>query len=174
MKIAVGSTNPVKVAAVEVTARKIWPDVVVSCVEVASGVSHQPRSDGETRLGAGNRAKAALAADSACDLAVGIEGGVQEIGGRLFELAWVAALDRAGSIHYGGSGRFELPAIIADKILAGGELGPVMDGLTGVADVKKKGGAVSFLTNGIVTRGALYEPAVVFALAPFTNKKWYG
>ncbi len=173
MRLIVGSTNPVKVGAVRSMALRYWQNCTVNGVEVSSGVSHQPRSDEETRRGATNRAQAALATDPAADLGVGIEGGVQDTDGRLFELAWVCAIDRPGRVYYGGSGRFELPQVVANKIRAGGELGPVMDGLTGVTEVKKKGGAVSFMTKDVVTRSLLYEPAVTFALAPYANPEWY-
>ena len=55
MKIAVGSTNPVKLTAVRIAAQGQWPDAVVEGFAVASGVAEQPRSDAETRQGAENR-----------------------------------------------------------------------------------------------------------------------
>lgn len=60
MKIAVGSTNPVKINAVINACTGTWPDVVVEGFEVSSGVDDQPRSDDETMTGAVNRAKGAL------------------------------------------------------------------------------------------------------------------
>lgn len=60
MKIAVGSTNPVKINAVITAASETWPDVLVKGFDVSSGVDDQPRSDKETMTGAINRAKGAL------------------------------------------------------------------------------------------------------------------
>lgn len=62
MHIFVGSTNPVKLNAVIAASSEQWPEVKVLGFEVASGVSDQPWGDEETKLGAENRARAALAA----------------------------------------------------------------------------------------------------------------
>lgn len=89
--VAVGSKNPCKIEAVRTafqdafscssTNRKIV--IVISAHSVSSGVSDQPYSEDETKLGAKNRASKAY--DEACtecgfkpDFAVGLEGGVIE------------------------------------------------------------------------------------------------
>ena len=41
MLIAVGSTNPVKIAAVADVVRRVWPEATVQGVETPSGVSAQ-------------------------------------------------------------------------------------------------------------------------------------
>ena len=64
-RVAVGSTNPVKIAAVAaVLARCGWTASVVG-VAVASGVRDQPFGDAETIRGATQRARAALTAGDA-------------------------------------------------------------------------------------------------------------
>ena len=45
MKIVVGSTNPVKVGAVEEAFKKYFPDCSVIGQEASSEVSEQPRSE---------------------------------------------------------------------------------------------------------------------------------
>jgi len=83
IRIVVGSTNPVKVAAVRDGFDAIFRtagmtlELVVESVEAASSVSAQPMTDRETLRGARNRARdaAARAGPGACDFAVGVEGG---------------------------------------------------------------------------------------------------
>lgn len=173
MKIAVGSTNPVKVAAVRATVARVWPTAVVEAVDAPSGVSHMPMTDAETRRGAENRARAALAALDA-DLGIGLEGGVNPEAGGLMLMGWVAAVDRNGRIGVGGAARLPLPNHIARRVLAGEELGPVMDAVLGETDVRRKGGAVGALTAGLVLRQETFAIGVAYALAPFVAPELYG
>ena len=83
LHVAVGSKNPVKVNAVGVAFRKVFPsrDVVLHGFDAATSVSDQPVNDRETRTGAFNRAIAAsklfaATAGALPDFAVGLEGGV--------------------------------------------------------------------------------------------------
>jgi len=62
-RVVVGSTNPVKVAAVEAVLARCGPGIEVHGVAVSSGVPDQPWGDDETRAGALARARAALARD---------------------------------------------------------------------------------------------------------------
>jgi inosine/xanthosine triphosphatase len=75
MRIAVGSTNPTEVRAVENVMRRIYGDVEVFGMEVESGVSDQPIGIEEITRGAINRAKKALERSGA-DLGVGIGAGI--------------------------------------------------------------------------------------------------
>ncbi len=172
MKIAVGSTNPVKVAAVRQVALRCWPEAQIIAVEAPSGVARMPMSDAESLRGAQNRALAALAQAQA-DLGVGLEGGVnpEEIG--LVLHGWVAVVDGNGRIGIGGSGRLPLPPVIARRVLAGEELGPVMDELLGQVEVRKQGGAVGALTAGLVLRQDAFAQGVAYALAPFVSPHLY-
>ena len=138
MKVMVGSTNPIKVGAVEEAFKKYFPECIVEGIEVESGVSPQPMSEEETIQGAKNRA---LASIGESEYGVGLEGGVCEIGGKMFECAWVCIVDRENCEGIGGGLYFELPDKIADKIRSGGELGPIMNEMTGQDNVKQKMGA---------------------------------
>jgi non-canonical (house-cleaning) NTP pyrophosphatase len=90
MRVAVGSGNPVKVAATERALAE--RDASVEAVPVESGVSEQPRGRAETVEGAENRARRALTPGE-YDLGVGIEGGVATLPGvdGLFLIMWAAA-----------------------------------------------------------------------------------
>lgn len=172
MKIAVGSTNPVKVMAVRNVARRVWPLVEVVSLEVASGVSVMPLSDAESVSGARNRAVAAQQQTGA-DLGIGLEGGVsvEPIGVLLH--SWVVVVDGNGREGIGGAGRLPLPAAIAQRVLAGEELGPVMDELVGEQNVRQKGGAIGVLTAGLVLRQEAFALGVAYALAPFVSPQFY-
>ena len=162
-RLALGSTNPVKRAAVERVAADLFPGWQLATAEVPSGVPAQPRGDEETARGARARAAAAQAALDA-DYGVGIESGVAEgPGGRLYAVSWAAAVDRVGKVGLGASERFALPAELAERLRAGAELGPLLDELFGIPGLSRRQGAVGILTQGRRDRAAILEPAVLHA-----------
>ena len=63
MRIAVGSTNPVKLESVREAAAQIFETEAIEVIAVAaeSGVPAQPMGDAETMAGASQRAREALA-----------------------------------------------------------------------------------------------------------------
>lgn len=168
-RVAVGSTNPVKIGAVRAVLARVAPDAAVDGVAVPSGVPEQPRSDEETIRGARARAIGARAVLDA-ELGVGIEGGVvEEADGSMRTCAWAVVVDAPGRSGVGGSLAMPLPASVAAMIRDGLELGHAMDRLTGGHDTKRGVGAVGILTNGLVDRQGAYETLVSYALAPFIN-----
>ena len=65
------------------------------------------------------------------------------------------------------SATFPLPPVVVRRIKNGEELGPIMDELFQKKESKKKGGAVGLLTNGLISRDALYAQPLIMALIPF-------
>jgi inosine/xanthosine triphosphatase len=173
MYIAIGSTNPVKNNATRHVLSSVYPNVTFTSVDVASGVSNQPWGNDETRRGAFNRAKAALATTYA-DMAIGLEGGVQEIESDLFTCAWCVIVDQSGKVGIGGNSCVRLPDEVAVAIRSGLELGTAMDRLTGQTNTKHQLGAIGLLTNGLSSRQEAYEILIKMALAPFLLPEWYG
>lgn len=172
MKIAVGSINPVKIAAVgDIVARK-WLHAEVIALDVPSGVSAMPLSDAETLTGAKNRARAALTAAQA-DLGIGLEGGVNQEQSGLMLMGWVVVVDGNGRTGIGGAARLPLPEHIALRVLKGEELGDVMDDILNAENIKQKGGAVGALTAGLVMRQDTFAIGVAYALAPFVSEELY-
>ncbi len=172
MKIAVGSTNPVKVAAVGDMVKRQWPHAEVVALDVPSDVSSMPMSDEETLTGAKNRAHAALTTAKA-DLGIGLEGGVnQEVSGMML-MGWVVVVDGNGRTGIGGAARLPLPEHIAQRVLDGEELGDVMDDVLNEENIKQKGGAVGALTAGLVMRQDTFAIGVAYALAPFVAEELY-
>lgn len=168
MRVAVGSTNPVKRDA----GAGALPGATVESVGVRSGVSEQPRGHAETREGARNRAERALDSGDGTgyDLGVGIEGGVAEWAGEdgLWLIMWAAATDgtRAGR---GAGPSLRLPDGIAARVRAGEELGPVMDDVLGTEAVARDRGAAGVLTGGVIDRESALGHAVAGALGPFVT-----
>jgi inosine/xanthosine triphosphatase len=170
-RVAVGSTNPVKVGAARTMVQRLAPRAEVVGVAVPSGVPDQPWGDEETMRGALARAHAARAARDA-DLGIGIEGGVvAEADGGVRSCAWAAVVGRDGREGIGGSLAMRLPDRVARLVRDGVELGHAMDALTGEHNVKQGAGAVGILTAGLVTRQQAYEVLVAYALVPFLSEE---
>ena len=165
-RVAVGSTNPVKVGAARAVMARLAPDIEVSGVSVPSGVPDQPWGDDETIRGALARARAARDLLDA-DIGIGIEGGVVAAeDGSVRSCAWVAAASRDGRQGIGGSLALTLPDDVASLVRDGMELGHAMDAVSGTHNVKQGVGAVGVLTHGLVTRQQAYEVLVAYALVP--------
>lgn len=165
-RIAVGSRNPVKVAAVTAVVRQWHASARVEALAVPSGVPDQPQGDDETRRGALARARAVRAATDA-DIGVGIEGGVvddEPTGMRT--CAWAAIALRDGREFTGGSLAMPLPPAVATLIRQGMELGHAMDAVTGAHNTKHGAGAVGILTSGMIDRQQAYEILVTYAFSP--------
>jgi inosine/xanthosine triphosphatase len=171
-RVVVGSTNPVKVAAVRAVLERAGCPARVEALAVASGVADQPVGDAETIRGATQRARAALDASGA-DIAVGLEGGVVEEDGFMRTCAWAAVVSRDGRLGVGGSLAMILPDRVASLVRDGVELGHAMDRVTGEHNTKHNAGAVGILTAGLVDRQRAYEWLVTYALGPFLSADYY-
>lgn len=171
--VAVGSTNPVKIGSVRRVFGQLFPAAEIAGVDVPSGVSHQPTGEPETIQGAINRAHAARAATGAV-WGIGLEGGVTFLeDGTCWMIQFCAVAHRDGRVGVGKGPQFLLPPVIARGIQTGGEVGPLVDVLTGIADSKKKGGAIGFLTNGLVSREDMYAQMVAAAMVRFLHTELY-
>ena len=179
LNVAVGSCNPVKVEAVRRAFAAAFPDseVTVSKHDVPSGVSDQPRGEEETRLGAQQRARGALAAAAAADYGVGLEGGVVDAAsGGLESIGCMAIVrGRDGRESVSRTASFPLPPRVA-RLVRGEEPGYGKMELGAADDVvfndigsKQKGGAVAKVTNGLLDRARYYEHALLCACAPFLH-----
>lgn len=189
--IAVGSTNPAKTSAVRAVCERAFPGCTVVERDVPSGVREQPLGAAETALGARARARAAVAsgaalasgalagaggtalpaaASGAFAIGIGLEGGV-DAEGYLINAVAVVGSDGRENLAWGV--RFLLPPGVSRRVLAGEELGPVMDALTGLEQSKRKLGAVGILTSGIFTRSEMWQGPLACALAPFLHPALY-
>ncbi len=181
MRIYLGSENPVKINAVTAAASETWPDVQVTGCNVPSGINDQPRSDAETKLGALNRARAALEdglamlsrdnqpIDGENILGLGLEGGVEDVDGEMWSTVWCAVVDSLGNQFFSNGARFQIDEIIAARIRDGQELGPVASQVAGESNVNRKQGFIGVITNNFVDRTEEYT-----AIAKLTIGLWYG
>ncbi len=176
MRVLVGSRNPVKVGAVEDVFAAHFDAPIVEGLDVDSGVPAQPVGD-ETFAGAQQRALALVRRNAEEDLGasfcVGLEGGITWLADRWWAYGVICLADSAGRCGFGVSPMFELPPGIESSLLGGEELGHVIDRLSGDQGSKQKGGAISFLTQGRVTRRQLYAQGLTMALVPFLNPELY-
>jgi len=174
MKVVVSSLNPVKVNAVREAFNSQFPDKdpVLIPVNVASGVSDQPRSDDETRRGAVNRVANARAAVPDADFWVGLEGGLDTFDGKLMAFAWMAIGGPGGVVSESRSPTLPLPPGIQRLVESGLELGEANDRVFSTVNSKQAGGAFGLLTNGLYTREGIYAQTLVFALIPFIHTLW--
>lgn len=167
VKIAVGTENDVKLFAVENVFNKLYPDVELTKVPVSTGVRAQPWG-AETISGAKNRAKSALEQIPGAHFGVGVEAGLfeNESTGKCFDIQYCVIQDRGGRVTVGHGSGFYYPDSVLAGVKTGRTVGEVMSELAGIFEIGKKQGAIGFLSNGLLTRKALTEQAVLMALVP--------
>lgn len=170
MHVVVGSTNPVKIEAVERTLDRFEP--TITSVPVDSGVPEQPWSVEETVTGAQNRARRALA-ESGGTYGVGLEGGVARFEGvsGLSLIMWAAVTD-GKRLECGGGPTLRLPDRVVGRLEAGEELGPVMDDVLGTENVAESEGAAGVLTDGLTDRTQALGEAIACAFGPFRRSEY--
>lgn len=166
MKILIGTHNKAKTKAVQTISSIYYPDAIFENIEVPSLVSDQPMSQEETRLGAINRAKH-LMEDTDALFGIGLEGGVQEIDGQMYICNWGALVTLEGDVFTATGAGVPLPKEIAEQLLAGAELGPVMDVFTNKHDIRHDEGAIGVFSNGLVNRSAMFEHIMLLLIGQF-------
>lgn len=164
--VVAATINPAKINAISQAFSDIFGEG--SChtegVEVDSGVALQPLTDAETRTGARQRVMNARRVRPEADFWVAIEAGIE--GDSAF--AWMVVENRVQRGE-SRSASFTLPAIVMQGIHQGRELGDEMAKLTGIDNIRQKGGAIGAFTAGKLTRTSVYHQALILALCPFHN-----
>ncbi|OQP34393.1 inosine/xanthosine triphosphatase [Pantoea latae] len=165
-QVIAATINPAKIRAISQAFSDVFGEG--SChirgVEVDSGVAAQPLSDAETRTGARQRVANARRAEPAADFWVAIEAGIEAE----CAFAWMV-VENAEQRGESRSASFTLPPVVLEGLRAGRELGEEMARLTGVENIKQKGGAIGAFTQGRLTRSSVYHQALILALCPFTH-----
>ena len=173
LKILVGSKNPVKIAAAKEIFNQYFPDRDIDCqgVHAPSGVPDQPLGESQTRLGAENRVTY-LAQHYQADFFCAMEGGANLFSYGPATFAFVVISNNV-QVSIGRSCNLPLPSSVYEKLLAGEELGHVMDSMFNTDNIKQKGGAIGLLTNHLATRESSYTQALLLAMAPFNHPELY-
>ena len=179
MIVLLGSTKPAKIdgardalrAIAAVDARFANPDI--HTFDLTHVAPRMPMSSAEIVVGARRRALAMMDRESRPCFAVGLEGGLSPIGvGGPFALHTWAAVTDGEQWGYGAGGAVGIPPHVAARVLAGEELGDVVDGLVG-EPTRGTRGAWGVLTRDLVTRRDAFRLAVLAAFAPFYNAGAY-
>lgn len=173
IKIIVGSKNPVKVNAVKTAFISVFPNNTIDCqgVNAPSLVADQPMTEQETLTGAENRVNYCQQQHQA-DYYVAVEGGVDNFKYGPATFAYIVITNNKNT-STGRSTNLPLPEVVYQALVAGKELGDVMDELFNTVNIKQKGGAMGLLTNGLATRESIYNQALILALSPFVFKQLY-
>jgi len=177
MLVALASHNRAKVAATEAVVRRVFPAAEVRPVVVTAVVPAQPIGDEQTQMGAITRARAARAVAGA-DVGIGLEGGLRSTCAGWALCSWAAVVASTEQVGLGGGGILLLPSAVVERVLAGEELGAVMDELAQATETRHGQGASGILTGGLLNRQRIFEDALIGALAPwlhpsFGNRSWF-
>jgi inosine/xanthosine triphosphatase len=169
--VIITSLNPAKISAVEQAFSECFPDQAFEFlgVKVNSDVPEQPMNDLETRQGACNRIANARREYPDADYYVGLEAGIE---GK-FTYAWMIIENKMKQRGESRSASLILPPTVLAQLNGNNELGDVMDEVFNTSNIKQKGGAIGLLTQQRLTRGSVYQQALILALIPFLNPELY-
>jgi inosine/xanthosine triphosphatase len=181
MLIVLGSVRHAKVEGARAAIASIaaidarFQTAMLRPIDVSATAPVMPMS--ETEMIDGARARAAAAFASAGDMdgqrfGVGLEGGLHPIaidGRREWTLCSWAAVTDGTSWGYGGGGSVIVPAEIAEEVLAGRELGDVIDRMAGEG-TRSSRGAWGVLTHDLISRSDAFRIALIAAFARFYAK----
>ena len=176
MRVAVGSTNPVKIKAVRNTLKRLSIKASVKGVEVSSDAPPQPIGQNSIIKGAIGRARRALRSGN-FDVGVGIEAGlvnVTHVQSGFLDVEWCAIVDKRGAVTLGHSSGFEYPRVVIEAVMEEKEeIAKVMERLTGIKNIGRRMGAIGYLSRGKLNRIKFTEQAVFTAMLPRIRKELY-
>jgi len=109
VKIAIGTTSEIKSTYFQDVLDSLNIKAKVFPVNTNSGVTYQPRTEKETKLGSINRAKSALEQLPDTEIGVGIEVGYEPINGKMYMHGWTSVVDSEGNTYSEQSSTIELP-----------------------------------------------------------------
>lgn len=170
--VIVGSTNPVKVRATKKAFAKYFKQIKVFGIAVDSGISAQPMSFEKAYTGALNRVNNVLKKYPEADYAVGLEGTLQPYSFGWTTAGLVVVMNKQGEIGLGISSQLLLPQKLVN-LTKKKELGLVVEDLSGIKNIKQKGGVFGVFTKNVLTREQAYFQAIIFSLSRFINSRLY-
>jgi len=123
MKFVLGSTSESKREILESFLKEKFKTFKLDYVDVSSDIVDQPLNKETTQKGAVNRAQNALAQKPDADFGIGLEGGLENVGG-IYHLICIAAIaNRDEETFIGESEPLALPEEVSDRVKNGGEFG---------------------------------------------------
>ena len=173
IRVAVGSTNKVKIDAVRNIFTQAFGLVEVLSAEPDMSVGNQPREE-RTVKGSIERAKSAILKTKG-DFGVGIEAGLfyNRVLDKHLDIQYCAIVDSSGKMTVGHGPGFEYPPQVVKSVLKGGTVGDTMSEITEIERIGHKMGSVGYLSDGMIDRTSLTEIAVLMALIPRIRKELY-
>lgn len=172
--LVVGSTNPVKLSAVEesIADLAIFNGMTVVGISVASGVSEQPTSLLQTYQGAESRATSARQAHPSAAWAVGLEDGMYPcpVQPERYLNICVACVIGPEQTSFGTSSSFPYPEGVVRRVFEEGlDVSQALraEGLTNSPKVGAEVGAIGLLSRGRLVRKDYTRQAVTAALLPW-------
>lgn len=180
MIVAIGSTNIIKIQAVEEVLNTYaqFVDAEIHAFSVSSEVAEQPLSLEEIITGAKNRAKNSYSSCAGCHYSFGIESGLFEAPGTQtgFLEACICCIYDSNTYYTGLSCGFEVPAPILKIILnKKSDLNQACNeaGITTNAQLGSAEGIIGILTKGRVNRKEYTKQCIITALIQVENASWY-
>ena len=188
MKVAVGSTNIVKLKATEIAIANFYPGESLEILGFAvdSQVSNQPIGLKEILKGARNRAIQArtkfleihCTVEASLDFSVGIEAGFVEIPlseYNYLDFQFCVIINSDGNLSVGSGSGLPFPRSVISQLLKNREqeLGDIMAKISGNEKIKFEEGAIGYYSKGKLNRTEITKQAVEMALIPFTSPADY-
>jgi inosine/xanthosine triphosphatase len=172
MKVIIGTENQKKIDVVSLTFKTIFgsEDITVAGYPASSKVPDAPHGQ-ETYEGAFNRANECLKLGSA-DYYVGIESGLVERYGNMFEEAWAVVISSGETKYIGYSSGLLLPPIVANRMNNGEKHNDIMayfDKAFNLPDDNRD--TWSRYTDGTISRQVSLEEALRNALIQIGKSK---
>jgi inosine/xanthosine triphosphatase len=169
IRVHVGSDNPVKLQAVTNVLARVYGDVEVTGHRVTVNVPSEPWGE-DVERGAVERARKSL---GNADFGIGVEAGIFERKGDLYDVQFCAVVDKMNRVTVGHGSGFKYPPKVSELLHKGTTVG---DAFKQLFDQEKSGrgnGAIGFLTHGMLKRSELTEQAVMAAMVPRMRKELY-
>ena len=115
MKIIIGTTNKLKIECAKNILSSLTSEFILKEFPAFSGVSETPHNK-EILDGAFNRAKIALNSEKEADFGIGLESGLSERYGEIYEEAWAVVIKKNKEKFVGYSSGLKVPSIIIQKM----------------------------------------------------------
>ncbi|MHA1341202.1 MAG: inosine/xanthosine triphosphatase [Promethearchaeota archaeon] len=185
--IAIGTKNPIKIQAAKEGFEFIFPDAKLKIFQylVDSEVGDQPIGFDSIIKGSINRAQKAYNLfvkehdynNPNTIFGVGIESGLAKINYTMsgYMDFQFSAVFHKNNITLGCGSGFEYPIIVIKKILdkEEKEIGDIFEKIANERNIKYKGGAISYLSNGKLKRKEILKNGIIMALIPYIRKSLY-
>lgn len=167
MKIILGSTSESKRKFVEEVLNNFKIDHNIVQIEVFSDITDQPLDEDTTVQGSINRAKNAMKKDNSADLAIGLEGGLDEVAGKGYFLVCVASIYDKQDVYVGVSSKLQLPLEVSIGVKQGLQFG---DLIRKYAKDHDNDDTIKAIINELTSRNKSFNEALTNAYLTYINK----